>query len=341
MFDACYLRLGQGRFASCTPLTVSLVSSLYALPACDEPQLRAAVDASGAGQPWADSLAVAPDQTIAAIGAMLRQVMLATRDLEPARIDTSGLPEGSRARLHLEALRDLWTAHPEIVPADLQSLKHFLACDPSDVLQPFSLIWSRNNPTLRPLEIVVLEKLERASGNVGEDDPDVVRLISARAAAAAPPTMLAGHIQRNLLEPAVSRLAADDSLAVLSVRDSLTECEAAIAIIQRWLAEDDNAGAKRYRDHDPERGRLCRLSGRGPGVIGPSRVWSSISRRASQHRRRSSAAFRTVPPQAGPGDGLGIALLFTCDELAGNGWEPTGTAGHGRRFRTDDRRYAR
>jgi hypothetical protein len=141
--------------------------------------------------------------------------------------------------LHLEALRDIWAAHPEIVPADLRSLKHFLACDPSDVLQTFSLIWRRNNTNLRPLEIAVLEKLERAGGHVGEDDPDVVRLISARSTAAAPPTILAGHIQRNLLEPVVSRLPADDSLAVLSVRDGLTECEAAIAIIQRWLAEDD------------------------------------------------------------------------------------------------------
>lgn len=239
MFDACYLRLGQGRFASCTPLTVSLVSSLYALPACDEPQLRAAVEASGAGQPWADSLAVAPDQTITAIGAMLRQVMLATRHLESAQIDTSGLPEGSRARLHLEALHDLWAAHLEILPADLRSLKHFLACEPSDALQPFFLVWSRDNLNLRPLEIAVLEKLERSSGHVGEDDPDVARLISARAIAAAPQTVLAGHIQRNLLEPAVSRLPADDSVALLSVRDSLTECEATVAIIQRWLAEDE------------------------------------------------------------------------------------------------------
>jgi hypothetical protein len=33
MFDDCYLRLGRGPFASCTPLTVQLLAALYALPA--------------------------------------------------------------------------------------------------------------------------------------------------------------------------------------------------------------------------------------------------------------------------------------------------------------------
>ena len=35
----------------------------------------------------------------------------------------------------------------------------------------------------------------------------------------------------------------DDSLAILSVRDSLTECEAAAAIVQRWLADDASLAA--------------------------------------------------------------------------------------------------
>lgn len=238
MFDDCYLRLGRGCFASCTPLTVSLLSSLYALPACDESHLRVGVETSGTDQPWSNSLTVAPEQTIAAISAMLRQVMLATRGLDPAQIDTNGLPAGSRARVHLEALRELWTTHPAIVPADLQSLAHFLACEPGDALQPVAVIWNRHNPNLRPLEITVLERLERSHGGVEDDDPDVARLIGTRITAAAPLETVAGHIQRNLLEPAVTRLPADNSFAILSTRDSLTECEAATAIIQRWLADD-------------------------------------------------------------------------------------------------------
>jgi hypothetical protein len=41
-----------------------------------------------------------------------------------------------------------------------------------------------------------------------------------------------------MLDPQAPRRPADDSFAVLSVRDSLSEGEAAAAIIQNWLAQD-------------------------------------------------------------------------------------------------------
>ena len=88
MFEDCYVRQGRGPFASATPLTAQLLGSLYALPERADVPTREALEAVGAGQPWSESLAIAPEQTAAAVGAMLRQVTLATRDLEPASIDT-------------------------------------------------------------------------------------------------------------------------------------------------------------------------------------------------------------------------------------------------------------
>ncbi len=76
MFEDCYLRLGKGQFASCTPLTPALLASLYALPERADVPLRPVLETVGDGQPWSESLAVAPEQTAAAVAAMLRQVML-------------------------------------------------------------------------------------------------------------------------------------------------------------------------------------------------------------------------------------------------------------------------
>lgn len=238
MFDGCYLRLGQGPFVSCSPLTVELLASLYALPAHAEPSLRATLEQAGTAPPWAASFEVAPEQTATAVGAMLRQVMLATPDLEADSIDISSLPQGERVRVHLDALRKLWAVQPDIIPADLATLKDFLGVPADRALQPIAVIRDRDDPHLSLLEHTVLERLEAHHGTIAPDDRDVLRLIGARKAAAASPATLLGHVQRHLIDQDAKPVVADDSLAVLSVRDSLTESEAATAMIQHWLDND-------------------------------------------------------------------------------------------------------
>ncbi|WCT80263.1 PD-(D/E)XK nuclease family protein [Novosphingobium humi] len=238
MFADCYLRLGKAPFASAAPLTVSLLSSLYALPARGEAPLRPVLEALGEGHPWSESLTIAPEQSAAAVGAMLRHVMMAAPGLDPARVDVSVLVPGSRARAHLGALVDLWRAHPETMPADLQVLGDLLACGAGDALQPMAILHRRDDPRHSPLERAVLDHLESHHGATGPEDTDYQRLIAAPLAPAAPDACLLGHVQRHLLDPAGGRAAADDSLAILSVRDSMAEAEAAAAIIQRWLAQD-------------------------------------------------------------------------------------------------------
>lgn len=238
MFEDCYLRLGKGRFASCTPLTSALLASLYALPERGDVPLLPVLEAMGDAQPWNESLTVAPEQTAAAVAAMLRHVMLATPDLDPARIDTSALPEGSRARTHLEALIALWRAQPEVTPSDIRKLGDVLACGAADALQAMAVIRHHDDPRHSALERAVLAHLEAHHGIIAPEDADHQRLIGARLAAAAPTDSLLGHVQRHALNPAASRRGVDDSIAILSTRDSLTETEAAAAIIQRWLRAD-------------------------------------------------------------------------------------------------------
>ncbi len=238
MFEDCYLRFGKGRFASCTALTSALLSSLYALPERAEVPLLPVLETMDDGQPWAESFAVAPDQTAAAIAAMLRHVMLATPDLDPSHIDTSRLPKGSRAKAHLDALIALWRAHPEATPAEIRKLGDLLNCGADDALQPIVLLRRNDDPSHSTLERAVLAHLEDHHGVIASDDADLQRLIDDRLAAAAPADSLLGHVQRHALDPAAVRHAGDDSIAILSARDSLTEAEAAAAIIQRWLGAD-------------------------------------------------------------------------------------------------------
>lgn len=243
MFENCHLRIGDAPFASCMPLNAQLLASLYALPHCTEKPLREVLDALSDDVPWAESFVVAPEQTAGAIATMLRHLMMATRDLVPTSIMTDAMPKESRARIHIDALRDLWLGNPTILPSDLAGLKAFLSCDANEALQPLQVIWDRKCSHLTSLERAVLEHLESHHGRLDEDDIDYVRLISEPKVCRAPASALAGHVQRHLLDPAAPAAPLDSSLAVLSVRDSLTECEAAAAIIQCWLAEDQSLAA--------------------------------------------------------------------------------------------------
>jgi hypothetical protein len=132
MFDECYLRLGRGPFASCTPLTVQLLAgsmpcrrrmSTDLRGALDRRRRRQAVERQPCRRARAD---LAGGQHDAAAGDAR------DRGSEPASIRAEALEEGSRARYHLEALRDLWAAHEVILPADFARLKHFLASEARD-----------------------------------------------------------------------------------------------------------------------------------------------------------------------------------------------------------------
>ena len=94
MFENCHLRIGEAPFTSCMPLSAQLLGSLYALPQSTEKPLREALDALGDSVPWAESFAVAPEQTTGAVGAMLRHMMMAPAEgagaLPPARASTCG-----------------------------------------------------------------------------------------------------------------------------------------------------------------------------------------------------------------------------------------------------------
>lgn len=317
MFDDCYLRLGRGPFASCTPLTVQLLAGLYALPARDEPDLRGALDNGGEGTPWSASLAVAPEQTLQAVSAMLRQVMLATVDLNPASIRAEALEGGCRARYHLEALLDLWAANEAILPADLARLKHFLASEARDAVQPLKLIWDSNRPDLTPLERAVLERLEAHHGAIEAGDADATRLIGKRQAPAAPEATLAGHVQRFMLDPQAPCRPADDSFAVLSVRDNLSEGEAAAAIIQNWLAQDPTLKPADIGVILPADGAYAASLADAFAVVGLAA--STLPAAATRRNVGAEAVLHFVECRRRPAPAMALASLYSSPVLC---WPP-------------------
>jgi hypothetical protein len=322
MFEDCYVRLGRGPFASATPLTAQLLGSLYALPECADVPVREALVAVGNGQPWSESLAIAPEQTAAAVGAMLRQVMLATRDLEPTSIDTSTLPQDSRVRIHSQALLGLWISHPGVLPSDLAKLKDFLSSEAVDALQPITVIWDRHSARLTPLERVVLEQLEHHHGAINENHIDLRRLIIERKATAAPEVSLAGHVQRQMLNASAKPIAADDTLAVLSVRDSLTECEAAAAIIQRWLADDGSLKASDIGVILPASGDYALYLAEAFARAGL--VASGLPAVATRRNIGAEAVLHFVQCRRRPAPAMALASLYCSPVLC---WDPeTGNA---------------
>lgn len=239
MFEDCYLRFGTGPVKGCLPLTAELLSSLYALPHHTEADLAAVLDRASGDWPWSASLSVAPRETAQVVGEALRAVMLAAPGDSPDGTDINALADGSRARIHLEALLRLWREQRAAMPADIATLHTFLACEADDVLQKVALIAPPHDPARSQLEQSVINLLAQQHVVCGQDDPDFIRLVGERCAPAAAVDTLLGHIQRGLLSPSATTIRPDDSFAVLTVRDSLGECEAAVTIIQRWLRQDD------------------------------------------------------------------------------------------------------
>ncbi|UNK79499.1 PD-(D/E)XK nuclease family protein [Sphingopyxis granuli] len=290
MFDGCYLRIGTGTITGCQPLSIPLLASLYALPVFPETSMRECLERGAERAPWGASHAIAPDQTVAAVSSVLGDVMLATPDMDPISIDAASLPNGSRAQLHFEALCDLWAENETAIPADIRVLKAFLDCDATDALQPVSLIWNRRNDGLTALERHILERLESHHGCIVDTDPDYCRLVSDRGVPQAHADTLLGHAQRNLVNPDCGLIPADDSLSVLSVRDSLAECEAAGAIVQSWLEQD------------------AALRGRDIGIVIPD--GSDHAPYLAEVFARTGLALSSLPGGSGRNMGAEAVLLF-------------------------------
>ena len=199
-------------------VTEDLLAEVYLAPKA--PDLNLA-DHLGAGAPWSESFAAAPDQTAQAVEEGLLSVAHATPRIEPSDIVPESLPEG-RARSHLGALRDLWHEIGAL-PGPLQTWRHILQANAVDALEPLPLV-SPDCPFATPAEAALTETLRAHHGEAEGSEP------GATAAAGSALRHLQDHFGRRS-EP----LAPDAAVACYGLRDPREEAEFAAAQAQSML----------------------------------------------------------------------------------------------------------
>ncbi|MCV2890661.1 PD-(D/E)XK nuclease family protein [Ruegeria sp. XHP0148] len=201
-------------------VTDELLAEVYLAPRGTAPDLTTVL---GQGTPWSDSFLTAPQETARAVEAGLIAVAHATPHIDVSDLAPEALPE-SRARSHLEALRDLWRDLGRL-PAPLDIWVHVLRSKASDALEPLPLI---SAPCLfaSAAEAAVADTLRDHHGTLEHT------LVTAHAARGS----VLRHIQENL-GLSSEHVARDDSVACYGLRDPREEVEFAAALARAMLDE--------------------------------------------------------------------------------------------------------
>lgn len=112
---------------------------------------------------WAESLANAPVETLAAVTQALEDLVLATPDLRPPTIDA--LPEG-RARRHLGALVALWRQMGAALPEGMATVRHVLTLPQGRFLDPLPVVEGSLDPLAPPAMRALHDRLRAEFGTV-------------------------------------------------------------------------------------------------------------------------------------------------------------------------------
>lgn len=185
--------------------------------------------------PWSESYKNAPRETLSAVSGALRNLMLATHQIDPAEIDISKLELGSRLRHHVEALLGLWVAMGDAIPLDLQVMRHVIRSNGSDALEALPIIDTSELRFSTQAETEFRAALIRHHGMA---DADAQRLWQERQSSVyqeAKEATCLGHAQRGLLGKVAATLPPDGSLSFWGVRDLAEEAELAAAISQQLI----------------------------------------------------------------------------------------------------------
>ncbi|SMX44434.1 PD-(D/E)XK nuclease family protein [Maliponia aquimaris] len=209
-------------------VTDDLLAEVYLAPRAAGLVLK---DALGGGTaPWSASFAAAPDETARAVEAGLIAVARATPHLDPDDLEPALLPE-SRARTHMQALRDLWRDLGAL-PGPLDTWRHVLRSTASEALEPLPLI-GPDCPFASPAETALARPLGAHHG----------RLPAQQAPEQAPPGTAYRHLQDTLGRRS-DRVPPDASLACHGLRDPREEAEFAAARA-RTMLDDGTVSAAR------------------------------------------------------------------------------------------------
>jgi hypothetical protein len=181
------------------PVTADLLAATYLAPRISDWDISAALAAPDT--PCAESLHIAPVETLITIERALHAVMSATPGLDPAALLPEQLP-ASRSRQHLSALRNVWE-FTGTLPSDLAVVRHVLSCDATRALAPLPLLDLGDEPFSNTAEKALAAQLRTNHGKAAPASRDAWLH---RQPQGAEHGALA-HIQRNFLAggPTVAR----------------------------------------------------------------------------------------------------------------------------------------
>jgi ATP-dependent helicase/nuclease subunit B len=191
---------------------------------------------------WAESLEVAPEDTRASVLAALSEILCSTDPEMPLSWDdVAGLPD--RAARHLGDLAGLAARLGKDMPPELAAMRSVLGSDAGDALHLIRVIQSEGLPRLDRWQQAMVDKLNRDAASYapldgGKQIPVEASHMQDAVNAATGPDRALGHLQRALFRESGTRVAIDDSVQWLGVRDVLQEAEVAAGMVQRLLSAD-------------------------------------------------------------------------------------------------------
>ena len=193
---------------------------------------------------WRESLAVACDETTAAVAEALEMLLTG---LGPERT-LDALPRAGLSPRLLRRLGDLTRLHAvmgQILPPDHATIRAILTADPARCLQPIDLLHCTDFPALDPWQAALVARLredcpETAASSSRSAHLEILRQVAAETTAAVPGSAL-NHLQTSLFtdKDDVPPVTLDQSqMQWLAVRDYLQEAEVAVGMIQAALQDD-------------------------------------------------------------------------------------------------------
>jgi hypothetical protein len=186
---------------------------------------------------WSESLKADPDGSVAILDRELRRLLAALgpgRDLAP--VGKSRMSD--RGKRHLADLSRLHETMGRVLPDGLATIQSLLAADGTDAHRIVKVYRKIGFPTLPPWQEALLGKFVADAAGAGDPELETILTGSLIPGPAGKTKSALRHLQENLFRPGPSKVALDDSVTCLGVRDSLEAAEIAAGMIQKALDGD-------------------------------------------------------------------------------------------------------
>ena len=212
-------------------VTLDLLREIYLIPIISPADISALIAAGDS--PWRGSYENARQETTAAVLSALRELMLATRRLDPSEVKLENIVYDSRLYLHMKALLQLWAEIGDALPPDLQVMRHVIHSDGNDVLEALPIIEMHPTNFSTTLDRELYTALVRHHGLANPKACQRWKDYNERLFSGASAGSSLRRAQRGFMQASEAPLPLDSSLSFWGVRDLAEEAELAAAMSQR------------------------------------------------------------------------------------------------------------